>query len=444
VVRFLHTADWQIGMTRRFLSPEAQARFSQSRVDAIRRLGRVARDQGCAFVVVCGDVFESNQLTPQTVRRALEALREVPVPVYLLPGNHDPLDAMSVFTSPVFQDEAPSHVHVLAGTGAREVAPGVELVAAPWRSKHPGRDLVSEALEGVDVGPAPEGTVRIVVGHGAVDELDPDRRNAATIATAPLLSALREGRIHYVALGDRHSRTQVAGTPAIHYAGAPEPTAWREERPGDVLVVEVKPGHDPRVTPHHVGTWSFHLVSERLGSDLDLDALDARLSALSDKDRSVVRLALSGELTVAQHARLEELCARHRDTLAALDQWGRHTDLAVLDDGAAWEDLGLGGFLATAVDEIRALARPVANGWAPSQGQVPWEGQAPSERQAPSEGQVARSGEAPSGCGGVPVDDDGPEPHGRRPVFLPGRDDDEDSARDALALLYRLTRGGAA
>ncbi len=408
-MRFLHTADWQIGMTRRFLSPEAQARFSQSRVDVVRRLGRVAQDQGCDFVVVCGDVFESNQLTPQTVRRALEALREVPVPVYLLPGNHDPLDAMSVLTSPVFRAEAPGHVHVLDRTGVHEVAPGVELVAAPWRSKHPGRDLVAEALATVEDGPAPEGTVRVVVGHGAVDELDPDRRNPATIETAPLLAALEEGRIHYVALGDRHSRTRVAGTEAIGYPGAPEPTAWREERPGDVLVVDLEPGSPARVTPHHVGTWAFHLVTARLGSSADLDALDDRLRGLPDKDRAVVRLAMTGELTVAQHARLEELCARHGDALAALDLWQRRTDLAVLDDGTDWEDLGLGGFLASAVEEIRAVARPVA---------------VPLDRAA--------------------LDDDGGEEEAHVVAFVPGREDDADSARDALALLYRLTRGGAA
>ena len=44
-VRLLHTADWQIGMTRRFLEPEAQARFTAARADAVRRLGGVARDQ---------------------------------------------------------------------------------------------------------------------------------------------------------------------------------------------------------------------------------------------------------------------------------------------------------------------------------------------------------------------------------------------------------------
>ncbi|WP_029202349.1 metallophosphoesterase family protein [Ornithinimicrobium pekingense] len=429
MVRFLHTADWQIGMTRRFLSSEAQPRFSQSRVDVIRRLGRVAQDQACAFVVVCGDVFESNQLTPQTVRRALEALRSVPVPVYLLPGNHDPLDAMSVYTSAVFREEAPEHVHVLDGPGPHRVAPGVELVAAPWGSKHPGRDLVAEALSVVDQGPAPAGTVRVVVGHGAVDELDPDRRNPASISTGPLRAALDEGQIHYVALGDRHSRTQVGDRPGIHYSGAPEATAWREERPGDVLVVEVEPGAEVRVTPHHVGTWSFHLVQERLGSDADLDALDARLRALPDKDRAVVRLALRGELTVAQHARLEEVCARHRDTLAALDQWGRHTDLAVLDDGTDWEDLGLGGFLATAVEEIRASARPVG-------GAVDEDG---AEAEAEAEGAGLGVGEDRPG-----LEEERRGEEAAREPFRPGRDDDETSARDALALLYRLTRGGVA
>ncbi|MFK5635164.1 metallophosphoesterase [Ornithinimicrobium sp. LYQ103] len=410
MVRFLHSADWQIGMTRRFLSTEAQARFSAARVDAIRRLGRVADQQDCAFVVVCGDVFESNQLMPQTVRRALEALREVPVPVFLLPGNHDPLDAMSVYTSAVFTQEVPGHVTVLTG-GVHTVGGGVELVAAPWHGKHPGRDLLAEALALVPEGPAPDGTVRVLVGHGAVDVLDPDRRNPATIATGPLLHALDEGRIHYVALGDRHSRTEVAGTPAIHYAGAPEPTSFRETRPGDVLVVEAGGGEQVRVTAHHVGTWTFLDVEQRVERDADVAALDARLARVPDKDRTVVRLALSGTLTLAQHGRLEDLRARHRDTFAAVLEWSRHTDLAVISDDTEWEDLGLSGFLAGALAQIREEARPTA----------------PEGRQ-----QLA-----------PPDDEDEPGPAETVP-FVPGRGDDDESARGALALLYRLTRGGAA
>jgi DNA repair exonuclease SbcCD nuclease subunit len=56
VTRFLHTADWQLGMTRHFLSPEAQGRFAQDRIDAVREIGVIAREQRAEFVVVSVDV----------------------------------------------------------------------------------------------------------------------------------------------------------------------------------------------------------------------------------------------------------------------------------------------------------------------------------------------------------------------------------------------------
>ncbi len=161
-VRFLHTADWQLGMTRHFLSPEAQARYTDGRLAAIRALGRVAATEGCEFVLVCGDVFESNQLSPQTLARALDVMRDIPVPVYLLPGNHDPLDAGTIYRTAEFIRQCPGHVHVLDAAGVHPVREGVEIVAAPWTSKRPLTDLVAEqvaALEPVT------GTIRIVAGH---------------------------------------------------------------------------------------------------------------------------------------------------------------------------------------------------------------------------------------------------------------------------------------
>ena len=39
MVRFVHTSDWQLGMTRHFLEGEAQARYTAARIDAIRSIG---------------------------------------------------------------------------------------------------------------------------------------------------------------------------------------------------------------------------------------------------------------------------------------------------------------------------------------------------------------------------------------------------------------------
>ena len=42
VTRFLHTGDWQLGMTRKFFSQGVHERFAQTRFEAIRELGRIA------------------------------------------------------------------------------------------------------------------------------------------------------------------------------------------------------------------------------------------------------------------------------------------------------------------------------------------------------------------------------------------------------------------
>ena len=404
VVRVLHTADWQIGMTRRYLPAEAQQRFTAARTDVVRRIGALAREQGCDLVVVAGDVFEHSQLMPQTVRRALEALREIPVPVYLLPGNHDHLGPMSIWSSPVLREELPAHVHVLDTPGIHEVAEGVQLVAAPWVGKHPETDPVAGALGSLPTGPADEGVVRVLVGHGATDLLDPDQHNSTPVLVEPLRAALDEGRIHYVALGDRHSVTEV-GDAAIWYSGAPEPTDWRERRPGEVLVVDITPGTQGtrgqvEVRPQPVASWRYAAIEARVDSEADLEALDRELDGLVDKERTVVRLALHGALGLAQHARLEEILERHADLLAALHRPDQHSDVVLVSDDDLSE-LGLGGFLAGALEELRA-----------------------------------ETGTGPTDGVHVEQDEDTQE-------FRPGLPDDEDSARDALALLYRLTRGGS-
>ncbi|RAF72879.1 DNA repair exonuclease, partial [Burkholderia multivorans] len=112
-MRFIATGDWQLGMTAHFLSAEARPRFHRARLDAIRRIGQLAEERGAEFVLVFGDVFESNQLDRAIVSRSFEVLSAFTVPVVLLPGNHDPLDAASIYDSPAFTSRQPEQVRVL-------------------------------------------------------------------------------------------------------------------------------------------------------------------------------------------------------------------------------------------------------------------------------------------------------------------------------------------
>ncbi len=353
-MRFLHTADWQLGMTRHFLAGDAQPRYSAARRDAVAGLGALAAEVGAEFVVVAGDVFEHNQLAPQVVGQSLEAMRAIGIPVYLLPGNHDPLDASSVYTSALFTAERPDNVTVLDRAGVHEVRPGLQIVAAPWRSKAPTTDLVAEVLAGLT--PAP--VTRILVAHGGVDVLDPDRDKPSLIRLATLEDAVDRDLLHYVALGDKHSLTRVGSTGRIWYSGSPEVTNFDdvESDPGHVLVVDVD---DDAVTveSRHVGRWRFVTLRRQVDTSRDIADLDMNLDLMTDKERTVVRLALTGSLTVTDRAALDACLDRYARLFAWLGLWERRTQLVVMAADGEFTDLGIGGFAAAAVDELVATAR---------------------------------------------------------------------------------------
>ncbi|MCW2512767.1 MAG: double-strand break repair protein Mre11 [Mycobacterium sp.] len=357
-MRFLHTADWQLGMTRHFLNGEAQPRYSAARRDAVAGLGALAAETGAEFVVVAGDVFEHNQLAPRDVSQSLEAMRAIGVPVYLLPGNHDPLDASSVYTSALFAAERPDNVVVLDRAGVHQVRQGLEIVAAPWRSKRPTTDLLGDVLEGLTA----DGVTRVVVGHGGVDLFEPDRDKPSLIRLATVEAALARGAVHYVALGDKHSRTNVGSTGRIWYSGSQEVTNYDhiEPDPGHVLVVDVDeddPARAVHVEGRRVGRWRFITLRRSVDGARDVVDLDINLDQLPDKERTVVQIALTGTLTVTDKAKLDDCLDKYARLFAALGTWDRETDIAVLPADGEFDDLGIGGFAASAVDELVATAR---------------------------------------------------------------------------------------
>ncbi len=349
MIRFLHTGDWQLGMTRHFFSEGVQERFAQSRFDAIRELGRIAKEEDCQFMVVCGDVFESNLVERKTVARALEALKDVPVSVYLLPGNHDPLNAASVYRSTTFLERKPAHVHVIEDTTPIRVDERVEILGIPWISKRPLDDLV--ALTTGTLEPIVD-TLRVCVAHGTVDRLSPNPDDPALISLHTAETALSRNKIHYLALGDRHSLTEVGGSGRIWYAGTPEPTDYNEVKPGFALVVTIS-GDGVTTKEVNVGRWKF---IEREQVDLntkeDIEALRGWFENLDNKERTVVKLRLAGALSLSLHRELEELFSHVQEILGAVET--RTKNLVVIPEDEDFKDLGFSGFASCTVERLRS------------------------------------------------------------------------------------------
>ena len=351
-VRFLHTSDWQLGMTRTFLSVEAQARYADDQIEAVRELARTATERECALVVVAGDVFDSPLPTRRVLTRALEALGTFTVPVFLLPGNHDYDNPAGLWSPGRLPGPLPPAVRVLHDATPVHVPDlPVEVVGAPWPSRRPDMDLVRAALG--PLGPASSGTIRIAVGHGAVDSLAPDPLNPSLISVAELKAAIEGRRASYVALGDRHSATEVCER--VWYSGAPLATDFDEVDSNTALLVDLDPD-GATVEPVAIGRWQF--VRRRF----DLDGADSVrvlatwLAGLPHKERTVVRLSLVGTVDLATAELLDQSLADGRDLLASLEVSAGRSELVVVPAESDLASIDLSGFASEAVAELSRTA----------------------------------------------------------------------------------------
>ena len=353
--RFLHTSDFQIGMSRWRLGEEASPRFALDRILAIRRVHDLAKAQGCEFMVVAGDFFDANSLSLQTINRVKAELEKLSIPTVFVAGNHDPLTADSMYS----HIEAIEHVIVARDNTPFEVVPGVEIVAAPYMAKSSDRDLVAEAIEPLE----PTGNIRIAVGHGQAESRSNEIR-LDQISLDLVEQNIAQGVIDYLALGDTHSAQPVGSSGKVWFSGSPEPTDYHvlhtnggENNSGNALVVEVeKHGEDEAevaVATHRVGTWIFHDIHQSVNSFEDAEAFINQLEQYEDKYNTAIRYSLEGVVDLRTSQFLEERLHTLENTFACLYSHERTMDLIVQPQEGEIENLGLSGFAREALKELQ-------------------------------------------------------------------------------------------
>ena len=308
LVRFLHTADWQIGKPyARVVDPDHRARLKQVRIAVIQRLAVLVQQQQLDFVLVAGDLFDSPAPARSEVAQALSSIGQIPSPVLVIPGNHDHGGPGSLWHQGWFQelsaDVAPN-LQILLERQPVAVA-GAVVLPCPLMRQAAVDDPLSwlQQLNSSDLPGGP----RIVLAHGSVQSFAAvDAQEASSNQLS--LEQLPQGLCDYIALGDWHGLKQV-GTNAW-YSGCPEQDRFprsSDYASSQVLLVELERGGSPSVSIEPTGCLQWHHISMRLQADADLELLERqvqqRLGQRSGED--LLLLELDGQLSLTGAARLE-------------------------------------------------------------------------------------------------------------------------------------------
>ena len=175
------------------------------------------------------------------------------------------------------------------------------------------------------------------------------------ISRAYLEDELAKGLVDFVALGHRHSMTSHGTSGRIWHSGTPVATDYDEEHPNCCLVVEI--GGKVVVTEHAVGTWKFIRRNFDLNGPADIESVDSWLESIDSKGETVVKLSFVGTLSLSAKARLDDLLEHYGVLFAAVETWERYTELAVHPDDSDLSELGLVGYADAALKRLDTIAQ---------------------------------------------------------------------------------------
>lgn len=290
-MRFIHTADWHIGMGASHVATVAEA-VRAARLETARSIIDLAREHQCDFIIIAGDLFDSNAVGNELVHQVLHVLGQAaPVQVYILPGNHDLMCPGSVYQRPAFA-KPPSNVHVLKDRTPIYLQDGdVALLPAPVMQKR------QEADPTADLPKTPQAKYRIGVAHGSLQIEGKHQSDDHPIA----LDAADREALDYLALGHWHS--YVENGDAI-MPGTPEPMNFGEHS-GYVILVEMD-GDGILVDRIPINTLAWLDKHLELTPDLDmLSQVQGWEHELTDK--TLLRLEITGFGNTHLERELDEL-----------------------------------------------------------------------------------------------------------------------------------------
>ena len=347
--KFIHTSDWQIGKVFRFLDSTTMGLLQEARLRAISRLGELAGIHGAPHILVAGDVYDMEALSPRSLNQPLERMRGYPrVQWHLLPGNHDPHRPNGLWDQ-LMRKGLPQNVSVHVEPEP-EVLPdkGVVLLPAPLFHRRSLDDLTAY----MDNVVLPEGLIRVGLAHGTVRGFGTDNKDVPNFIAPD--RPTRAG-LSYLALGDWHGQKRV--NDRCWYSGTPEIDAFDVIEGGRALVVEIEgPNAVPAVTPIQTGHYNWTRVSEQINNQADIHHLAEKLRDSADAlDQVLVHLAVEGALSLEDRHLFQEQIV---EGVSAAFCFVR-VDNRRLFPRPTVEDLDRidrGGFVRSAAEELKRLA----------------------------------------------------------------------------------------
>ena len=288
-LKILHAADLHLDSPFEGLSAGKAAIRRKEQRELLARLADLAVTEQVDLVLLSGDLLDSGNTYYETGEELIRALRGIPAPVFIAPGNHDPY----LPGSPWARLRMPENVHVFTENAVRSVIVP-ELNARVYGAAFTGKS--SPALLADFRAVEEPGVWKLLCLHG---ELGSARSPYDPITEEQLAAS----GLHYAALGHIHSASGLRRSGATWYTwpGCPEGRGFDECGEKTVNLVTLDDAGGCELRTASIAARHYAVLS------VDVSGSDPLLSIVTqlpdDTVRDVYRIVLTGETESAPDIR---------------------------------------------------------------------------------------------------------------------------------------------
>lgn len=290
MLKLIHGADFHLDSPFSGLTPEQAAARRGEQRRLLDDLAQLARERAVDLVLLSGDLLDSDRVFRETAQAMARALGNIPCPVFIAPGNHDPYTPGSLYATL----DWPENVHIFRDPSITPVElPKLNCTVygraftAPYYTVNPLAGFHSQDRD----------RIQIMCLHGEVAA----QSNYAPISPADIAAS----GVDYLALGHIHqgSGLRREGRTFWAYPGCPEGRGFDELGEKGVLYAEVEPGHvEAEFIP--LGKHNYQILPVDITGQEPLTAIQAALPQNTQGD--IYRIVLTGEGAAPNLAELEK------------------------------------------------------------------------------------------------------------------------------------------
>lgn len=277
-LRILHVADVHLGVKFKGLSPDKARNRREDLKKTFSKTIDIVKSSRSNVLLIAGDLFDDPHPSSSLVSFVMNEIKRAQIPVFLIPGNHDPMVKGSVYT----ENDFPSNVEIFDKEFSTKTVGDLAVHGIAYDpeklDKHILKDLPA---------PVPD-KYNIALVHGSYRFMDFGDENYYPIEK----EEIEGSKMNYIALGHFHTFNEIKTSVPACYPGTPEGLGFNDTGSRGVVLVDLDK-NGVKITPNNINS-RVYVAYELECSDLVNEAeIEKKIREHSDPNK-LLRVKLSG------------------------------------------------------------------------------------------------------------------------------------------------------